>query len=263
MPLGLLPGMEYEEKLVRLERGDRLLIYSDGLIEAHNPEHQMYGIPTLLDLLAAPSNQTAQMDSTQMINLLVQSLQDFTGPNWEQEDDVTFVIVEESAQSGLSAIPASPTSEAQQEDPGEWKSLARFHLPSRPGNERQAMEKVAQSLLDIQLPKARLERLKTAVSEATMNAMEHGNHYREDLSVDIEILAQPEAIKVLITDHGGQQDIPLTETPDLEAKLEGLQSPRGWGLFLIKNMVDDMQVTTDQDHHTVALILMRQGEDHE
>jgi anti-sigma regulatory factor (Ser/Thr protein kinase) len=125
------------------------------------------------------------------------------------------------------------------------------------------MEKVVQSLLDVELPVARLERLKTAVSEATMNAMEHGNHYREDLSVDIEVLTQPDAVKVLITDHGGQQDIPMTETPDLEAKLEGLQSPRGWGLFLIKNMVDDMQVTTDKDHHTVALILKRQGEDHE
>jgi serine phosphatase RsbU (regulator of sigma subunit)/anti-sigma regulatory factor (Ser/Thr protein kinase) len=259
MPLGLLPGMDYEEKMVRLEMGDRLLIYSDGLIEAHNPEHQMFGIPTLLDLLAAPSNQTSQMDNAQMINLLVQSLQKFTGPDWEQEDDVTFVIVEKSVlPTGL----ATDTQEEQGANPTDWKSLARFHLPSRAGNERQAMEKVAQSLHDMQFSEARLERLKTAVSEATMNAMEHGNHYREDLSVEIEVLAQPEAVKVLITDHGGQQDIPMTETPDLEAKLLGLQSPRGWGLFLIKNMVDDMQVTTDKDHHTVALILKREGEDH-
>jgi serine phosphatase RsbU (regulator of sigma subunit)/anti-sigma regulatory factor (Ser/Thr protein kinase) len=262
MPLGLLPGMEYEEKVVRLEMGDRLLIYSDGLIEAHNPDHQMFGIPYLLDLLADPANQTTQMHSTQMISMLVQSLQNFTGPDWEQEDDVTFVIVEESAQS----LPPTETAPAavreQQADLAEWESLAHFHLPSQPGNERQAMQKVAQSLVDIDLPAARLERLKTAVAEATMNAMEHGNHYREDLSVDIEVLTQQDAVKVLITDHGGQQDIPLTETPDLEAKLEGLQSPRGWGLFLIKNMVDDMQVTTDKDHHTVALILKRQGEDH-
>jgi serine phosphatase RsbU (regulator of sigma subunit)/anti-sigma regulatory factor (Ser/Thr protein kinase) len=263
MPLGLLPGMEYEEKMVRLEMGDRLLIYSDGLIEAHNTEHQMYGIPYLLDLLATPANQTAQMDSAQMINMLVQSLQNYTGPDWEQEDDVTFVILEKSDQSVSPTILASATQDEQQADPSGWKSLALFHLPSRAGNERQAMEKVVQSLLDVELPVARLERLKTAVSEATMNAMEHGNHYREDLSVDIEVLTQPDAVKVLITDHGGQQDIPMTETPDLEAKLEGLQSPRGWGLFLIKNMVDDMQVTTDKDHHTVALILKRQGEDHE
>ncbi len=263
MPLGLLPGMDYEEKLVRLDEGDRLLIYSDGLIEAHNPEHQMFGIPTLLDLLAASSNQTAQMDSAQMINILVQSLQDFTGPDWEQEDDVTFVIVEKFTQSGLSVNPMSADEDEQQANSDDWKSLERFSLPSQPGNERRAMERVAQRLIDLELPEARLERLKTAVSEATMNAMEHGNHYREDISVDIEILADAKAVKVLITDHGGQQDIPLVETPDLEAKLEGLQSPRGWGLFLIKNMVDDMQVTIDQDHHTVALIVKRQGEDHE
>jgi serine phosphatase RsbU (regulator of sigma subunit)/anti-sigma regulatory factor (Ser/Thr protein kinase) len=263
MPLGLLPGMEYEEKMVRLEMGDRLLIYSDGLIEAHNTEHQMFGIPYLLDLLAAPSNQTSQMDGTQMIDVLVQSLQKFTGPDWEQEDDVTFVILEKSSQFEPPAILVTDTLNEQQAGPNDWKSLALFHLPSRAGNERQAMQKVAQSLHDMQLPEARLERLKTAVSEATMNAMEHGNHYREDLSVDIEVLAQPDAVKVLITDHGGQQDIPMAETPDLEAKLEVLQSPRGWGLFLIKNMVDDMQVTTDKDHHTVALIMKRQGENHE
>jgi serine phosphatase RsbU (regulator of sigma subunit)/anti-sigma regulatory factor (Ser/Thr protein kinase) len=263
MPLGLLPGMEYEEKSVRLEMGDRVLIYSDGLIEAHNPVQEMFGIPYLLDLLTAPSNQTSQMDSPQMINMLLQSLQQFTGPDWEQEDDVTFVIVEKSVQSAPPTVLTSDLQDERQADPSDWKSLALFHLPSRPGNERQAMEKVTQSLLDFELPKAQLERLKTAVSEATMNAMEHGNHYREDLSVDIEVLLRPEAVKVLITDHGGQQDFPLAETPNLEAKLEGLQSPRGWGLFLIKNMVDDMQVTTDKDHHTMALILKRQGENHE
>jgi serine phosphatase RsbU (regulator of sigma subunit)/anti-sigma regulatory factor (Ser/Thr protein kinase) len=263
MPLGLLPGMEYEEKMVRLESGDRLLIYSDGLIEAHNPDHEMFGIPHLLDLLANPDNQAAQINSAQMINMLLQSLQNFTGPDWEQEDDVTFVVVEEASQTEPPTGPASAALSEQPMDSAEWESLALFQLPSRLGNERQAMEKVTQSLRDVHLPEAQLERLKTAVSEASMNAMEHGNHYREDLSVDIEVLLRPEAVKVLITDHGGQQDIPLAETPNLEAKLEGLQSPRGWGLFLIKNMVDDMQVTTDKDHHTMALILKRQGENHE
>ena len=45
------------------------------------------------------------------------------------------------------------------------------------------------------------------------------------------------------------------ETPDIGAKLSGEQSPRGWGLFLIKNMVDEMRVTGDETHHTVELLM--------
>ena len=43
-------------------------------------------------------------------------------------------------------------------------------------------------------------------------------------------------------------------------KLAELQTPRGWGLFLIKNMVDEMHVTNDVDHHTVELIVYLEGE---
>jgi hypothetical protein len=49
--------------------------------------------------------------------------------------------------------------------------------------------------------------------------------------------------------------------PDLEAKLEGMQTPRGWGLFLIKNMVDDMNVTGDEHHHAIELVTYLKGED--
>ncbi len=105
-----------------------------------------------------------------------------------------------------------------------------------------------------------LERLKTAVAEATMNAMEHGNEYREELPVSVRVLASDTALSVHITDHGGGADIPEAETPDLEAKLAGEQTPRGWGLFLIKNMVDDLRVTSDEVHHTVELVVNLEGE---
>jgi len=64
---------------------------------------------------------------------------------------------------------------------------------------------------------------------------------------------------VRITDQGGERPIPEPETPDLEAKLAGLQKPRGWGLFLIKNMVDDLRVVSDERHHTIELVLHLEG----
>lgn len=142
----------------------------------------------------------------------------------------------------------------------DWRTLVKFELPSDPGIERQAMENVADAVQNLGIPATRIERLKTAVAEATMNAIEHGNKFRSDLPVLIEIFSTPERLKVRITDHGGGQPIPDAKNPDLDAKLAGLQSPRGWGLFLIKNMVDDMKVTSDDTHHVVELFFNLKGD---
>lgn len=88
-----------------------------------------------------------------------------------------------------------------------------------------------------------------------MNAMEHGNKYRADVPVRIRVCRSAEALSVTITDQGGGQFVREAEAPDIDAKLAGLQSPRGWGLFLIQNMVDEMRVTSDDLHHTVELIM--------
>jgi len=137
-----------------------------------------------------------------------------------------------------------------------WRILAELNVPSEPGNERRATEQVAEVVRPLGLEPGRLERLKTAVAEATMNAMEHGNRYRPETPVVIEVLASDEDLSVRITDEGESPVLsPESQAPDLEAKLEGLQTPRGWGLFLIKNMVDDMRVTGDGAHHTVELVL--------
>ena len=138
--------------------------------------------------------------------------------------------------------------------------LAEFTVPSEPGNERQAMDRVVRAIRDLTLPEERLERLKTAVAEATMNAMEHGNEYRADLPVAVVVSATDKAVSVQITDHGGGQSIPEPETPDLDAKLAGLQSPRGWGLFLIESMVDDLHITSDEVHHTIELVMFLGGD---
>lgn len=139
------------------------------------------------------------------------------------------------------------------------RTLAEFSVPSEPGNERQAMELVASAIKDMGLTQQRLERFKTAVAEATLNAMEHGNYYRAELPVLIEVSVSEADISVKITDEGSGPPSFHSETPDLEAKLEGLQTPRGWGLFLIKHMVDEMRVTGDEAHHTIEVIMHLDG----
>jgi len=142
---------------------------------------------------------------------------------------------------------------------GAYRMLAELSVPSEPGNERRAMEEVAGTVEGLGLPERTLERLKTAVAEATMNAMEHGNQYRAEAPVVIEVSASDADLSVRITDEGSGPPAFDSETPDLVAKLEGEQTPRGWGLFLIKSMVDEMNVTGDESHHTVELIVHLDG----
>jgi serine phosphatase RsbU (regulator of sigma subunit)/anti-sigma regulatory factor (Ser/Thr protein kinase) len=239
MPLGLLPGMPYEVQELQLEPGDSILFYSDGLVEAHNPTREMFGFPRLSEYVATHTGGAALIES------LLEDLEIFTGPNWEQEDDVTLVTLERNSSAAHTRTSLSAA--------GEWKTLAEFDVPSAEGNERQAMKRVSDTVQGI-LPMARMEQLKTAVAEATMNAMEHGNKNNPDIPVHVEVKASPKLLSVHITDEGGSVPIPDNPAPDLDAKLEGIQSPRGWGLFLIKQFVDDMNIITDERHHTVELI---------
>ncbi len=133
--------------------------------------------------------------------------------------------------------------------------LVEFDVASEPGNEREAMQRVAKAVGPLGLSGARLERLKTAVAEATMNAIEHGNQNRPELPVQIRVTAAGHELRVSITDQGGSRPMTEPETPDLEAKLQGLQQPRGWGLFLIRNMVDELDTSSDAQHHTITLTL--------
>ena len=239
MPLGLLPGMEYEEKVATLAPGDTVLLHSDGLAEAHNPDRQMFGFPRVAALVGeAPDGEV-------LIDRLLKELEEFTGAGWEQEDDITLVTLERGASS----------SAGQAAGPPAGRLLASFDLPSEPGNERLAIDGVAEAIAGLGLQGARLERLKTAVGEATMNAIEHGNGNRPELPVEVSVIADDTDVTVRITDQGGERPIPEVEAPDLEAKLAGLQTPRGWGLFLIQNMVDALRTAVDEHHHTIELVM--------
>jgi serine/threonine-protein kinase RsbW len=133
--------------------------------------------------------------------------------------------------------------------------LADFTVASEPGNERQAMRALEAAVGGLDLAPDRLEQLKTAVAEATMNAIEHGNRNQPELDVHVQVLASADRLTVRITDHGAD-DLPVDpEVPDLAAKLEGLQTPRGWGLFLIRSMVDELIHSQSEAGHTVELVL--------
>jgi serine phosphatase RsbU (regulator of sigma subunit)/anti-sigma regulatory factor (Ser/Thr protein kinase) len=241
MPLGLMPGMQYEEVEAQLSECDSLLLSSDGLVEAHNPEREMYGFERMEAVMGA------EITIDEVVPELLRTLKDFTGENYEQEDDITLVTLQHTE------------SKAQLEAKPDWTLMAEFDIPSQPGNEREASEKTLKILEPINLNEAVHNRLQTAVAEATMNAMEHGNQYREDLPVRIKVMSNDAQIAIRVHDFGAGMSQVEMVPPDLESKLAGEQSPRGWGLFLIKNMVDEMNILQGEHGQIIELIVNRQA----
>jgi predicted ester cyclase len=91
MPLGLMPGMSYEEGEDSLGEGGCVLFYSDGLVEAHNPQGEMFSFPRLRALIAEHGEERSLGD------LLMKELYSFVGEGWEQEDDITLLTLRRSA----------------------------------------------------------------------------------------------------------------------------------------------------------------------
>jgi len=91
MPLGLMPGMGYEEKEIKLDAGEGVLFYTDGLVEAHDAKGEMFGFPRLKTLIAEHSEERS------LGAFLLEKLYSFVGEGWEQEDDVTLLGLERSA----------------------------------------------------------------------------------------------------------------------------------------------------------------------
>jgi serine phosphatase RsbU (regulator of sigma subunit) len=87
MPLGLMPGMGYEEKDIVLECGESVLFYSDGLVEAHDPKGEMFGFPRLRALVAKHGEESS------LGEFLMEELYSFVGAGWEQEDDITLLTL--------------------------------------------------------------------------------------------------------------------------------------------------------------------------
>ncbi len=88
MPLGLMPGMSYEEKTFSFRPGDRALLHSDGLSEAHGPGREMFGFHRVAALAGRGAS------GQDLLDLCLRELAAFTGPGYEQEDDITLLALE-------------------------------------------------------------------------------------------------------------------------------------------------------------------------
>lgn len=137
-------------------------------------------------------------------------------------------------------------------------------LPSILGYERIAMDSCASLARLMGVVPDRIEDLKTAVSEACINAMEHGNELRPESRVVVTLQCTGDAMCIWVKDQG-KGFIQPPEPPDIIRKLERLQTPRGMGMFLIEQLVDhvDFNKETEDGHIVSMTVRLKEREEKE
>ena len=119
-------------------------------------------------------------------------------------------------------------------------TTVEVRLPSRLGFEKVAMSTAASVAKLMGFREERIEDLKTAIAEACINAIEHGNRLNEKLSVGVVLSAGADALEIKVMDDGkGIKATP--HKPDIDRKMHGEDDPRGMGMFLIQALVDEAE----------------------
>ena len=140
-------------------------------------------------------------------------------------------------------------------------TAVEVRLPSRLGFEKVAMGTAESVARLMGFPDARIEDLKTAIAEACINAIEHGNQLNEKLSIGVILSATDDQLEVKVMDNGdGISKQP--EKPDIDRKMHGEEDARGMGMFLIQALVDEAEwVKGNKEKRSYVRLVIRLDKD--
>ena len=120
----------------------------------------------------------------------------------------------------------------------EMSNKVELHIPSILGSEKTAIDKAVTIAKKMGFSDDRIEDLKTAVAEACINAIEHGNKFDLNTKVGVTLASDDTALEVIVHDEGNGID--QKKIPGDRKDQDGFPLRRGYGMFLIKNLVNEM-----------------------
>ena len=135
-------------------------------------------------------------------------------------------------------------------------SSVEVRLPSRLGFEKVAMSTAASMAMLMGFSEDRIDDLKTAVAEACINAIEHGNHMDSSLPVGVVLSMHPGELEVKVLDDGNGFDT-VPAKPDIDRKMTGEEEARGMGMFLIQALVDEVEWVPSSDGQSFVRLVIR------
>ena len=120
------------------------------------------------------------------------------------------------------------------------KTTIELSIPSALGFEKIARDVAASLARRIGFDAERIADLQTAISEACINAIEHGNQCKPGLRITLTFTVTTNRLEVVVTDSGIRKSPALEPaSPSIEQKIHGMANPRGMGLMLIHQLVDE------------------------
>jgi len=137
------------------------------------------------------------------------------------------------------------------------KRVVQLILPSTIGYERIAMSSLASFAAMCDFSPGRIEDLKTVIAEAAINAMQHGNKWRPDAEVHIRFCFFDDAIQIFVTDEGeGVKEV--LPWPDIDRIVDQLDSPAGFGVFLIRQLADEVEFNAAAENgHCLKMVIKK------
>jgi serine/threonine-protein kinase RsbW len=129
-----------------------------------------------------------------------------------------------------------------------------LHIPSVMGYEKIAMETAASMAKRMGFTDDRIEDLKTAVAEACLNAIEHGNKMDTRTKVAITLTMEDSKLQVTVKDEG--KGVGEIGSPNIESKIEGKDKTRGWGIFLIKSLMDEVKFESSPEGGNIVKMII-------
>lgn len=228
LPVGVVGGIRYECQEMQLTENEALLAYTDGLTEAENASHELFGEQRTLDTVARHAASSAR----ELIGDIKQELDTFVG-NAEQSDDLTLLCVrltKGTADKEQDAYPCGKTTE-------------KLTVANEIG-ESQKLEPFVETIgARLQLPPQTVMSINLALEEMLVNTIQYA--YPEGTKGEIELSAhwdgeQPTHVTFKLTDHGAVFDPTKVESPD--TTLGAAERPTGGlGIFLARKMMDEVE----------------------
>jgi serine/threonine-protein kinase RsbW len=247
-PLGIRTDVKFEQLQIALQPDDLLVFYTDGIVDMANGMVEPFGFERFQESI----KRHAAIPLDELPKRLIADAEAYTGVR-EHIDDLTLMVVRVGEINVKPQLAVAEGAVQCSEAPGE----IRLSLPSSLGYEKLAMEASATMAKMMGFSPARVEDLRTAVSETCINAIEHGNKLNAANRVDVLIHSSPQALTVQVIDNGsGFAGVP-NYSPQLEKKICGEETPRGLGLFLIEKLVDHVEFKTMPKLGHVTTLTMR------
>ncbi len=274
-PLGASKHTNYSSKVLEFTSGSLMVLFSDGIIEAQNVRGEFFGFERLEVLLESMPTDISANDALQQV---LTAVEQHLGAE-DAQDDVTMMVIRslevetEIVETPVSIVPdngkealepvadiveSAHYPEPRKRDNEEYlmpRENVELFLPSVLGFEKVARSAAEAIALKMGFSDDRIDDLKTAVAEACMNAIEHGNLGDKATSVTVLLSASSDHLEVRVVDRGRRQ------IPDPLPPPGNSEDSRGWGMFFIQNLMDEVEILRSPEGNVVRMTIFLGKED--